>query len=310
MEPIMANNPPPTVVERLFDAPRELVFQAWTTADHLKRWFSPISYTAPEAEIDFRPGGVFNLCMRSPGGDESWSRGHFVEMTPPERLVFAVGVDVAGDKKFNAHTTVTFTPEGAGTRMKVVQAYEIFDPVFMAAVNGAPEGWRTTLDKLEHEVARIRAAAEGRSVVHAIFSLERTYDATPAQVYHALTNQAAKAKWFEGGADWTPIERSMDCRPGGRERARGRWPTGMVTTFDAVYFDVIPDQRLVYAYDLWVDERKLSVSLATMEIKPVGAKTKLVATEQGAFLDGYDDAGAREHGTGLLLDRLGASLKA
>jgi uncharacterized protein YndB with AHSA1/START domain len=101
----------------------------------------------------------------------------------------------------------------------------------------------------------------------------------------------------------------MDVRPGGRERAKGRWPSGMVTTFDAVYFDVVPNQRLVYTYEMHLDDRKISVSLATIELKPEGAGTRLRVTEQGAFLDGYDDAGSREHGTGLLLDRLGASLK-
>jgi uncharacterized protein YndB with AHSA1/START domain len=153
-------------------------------------------------------------------------------------------------------------------------------------------------------------AAEPRSVVHAIFSLERVYDASPALVFRALSEPAAKARWFEGGGGWTPVERTMDVRPGGRELAKGRWPNGLVTTFDAVYFDVVPNRRLVYCYEMHLDARKISVSLATIELTPAGAGTRLRITEQGAFLDGYDDAGAREHGTGLLLDRLGASLRA
>ena len=98
------------------------------------------------------------------------------------------------------------------------------------------------------------------------------------------------------------------CVPAGAsgERALGN---GMVSTFDAVYFDVVPNERLVYAYEMHLDERKISVSLATIELKPAGAGTRLAVTEQGAFLDGYDDAGSREHGTGFLLDRLGASLQ-
>jgi uncharacterized protein YndB with AHSA1/START domain len=102
----------------------------------------------------------------------------------------------------------------------------------------------------------------------------------------------------------------MDVRPGGRERLKGRWTSGTVTTFDAIYLDVVPDTRLVYAYEMHMDERKISVSLATIEIEPAGSGTRLVLTEQGAFLDGYDDAGSRERGTALLLDRLGAALKA
>jgi uncharacterized protein YndB with AHSA1/START domain len=98
-------------------------------------------------------------------------------------------------------------------------------------------------------------------------------------------------------------------RPGDRERVQGRWETGVVSTFDAVYQDVVADERIVYAYEMHLDERKLSVSLATLELKHADAGTRLVMTEQGAFLDGYDDAGSREHGSNFLLDALGISLK-
>jgi uncharacterized protein YndB with AHSA1/START domain len=148
-----------------------------------------------------------------------------------------------------------------------------------------------------------------RSVVHATFCIERTYPASPAQVFKALTDPAAKAKWFKGGEGYTMVAREMDVRPGGREHLKGRWESGVVTTFDAVYYDVIADERLVYAYEMHKDDRKISVSLATLELKPAGTGTRLVMTEQGAFLDGYDDAGSREHGTKLLLDALGNSLE-
>ena len=311
-EPRTGIEPPPLVLERVFDAPRELVFEAWSTADHVKRWFSPANFTVPEAEVDFRTGGVMRVKMAGPGGYENWNEGHFLEVTPPERLVFGGDVSVGGEVKFTATTTVTFSAEDFGfgpcTRMKVVQAYVIYDEAFMMAVSGAPEGWRTTLDKLEREVARMKGLAQGRTVVHDAFTLQRIYDASPAQVFHALTDLAAKAKWFGGGADWTEIERFMDVRPGGRERAKGRWSSGTVTHFDAVYFDVVPDQRLVYTYDMYVDDQKISVSLATMEIAPAPGGTRLTITEQGAFLDGYDDAGSRRHGTGQLMDRIGESL--
>jgi len=101
----------------------------------------------------------------------------------------------------------------------------------------------------------------------------------------------------------------MDVRPGGRERLKGRWDSGVVSSFEAVYHDVLPDERLVYAYEMHLDERKISVSLTTFELKPAGAGTRLVMTEQGAFLDGYDDAGSRERGSKFLLDALGNSLK-
>jgi uncharacterized protein YndB with AHSA1/START domain len=306
---IASVQPEPLVISRHFAAPRDLVFKAWSSAEHIKRWFSPEGCSVPEAEIDFRTGGVFTVCMRLPSGEDHWTKGAFDEVCAPDRLAFTAAAIFGGEKRFTVHTTVTFEDDGTGTRMTVRQAYDVHDPAFLFAVDGAAEGWRTTLDKLEREVARIEAA-EPRSVVHAIFSLERIYDASPALVFRALSDRAAKARWFEAGGGWTPIERTMDVRPGGRERAKGRWPNGLVTTFDAVYFDIVPNRRLVYCYEMHLDARKISVSLATIELAPAGAGTKLKLTEQGAFLDGYDDAGSREHGSGLLLDRLGASFSA
>ena len=154
-----SSQPKPLVIARTFPAPRDLVFKAWSSAEHMKRWFSPTGYTVPEAEIDFRPGGVCAICMRSPQGEDIWSRGTYTEISPPDRLAFTSTVAFGGSKKFTAHTTVTFESEGAGTRMTVRQVYDIHDETFLSAVEGAPEGWRTTLDKLEREVARIQAAA-------------------------------------------------------------------------------------------------------------------------------------------------------
>ena len=301
--------PGPLVISRTFSAPRRLVFQAWTSAEHMKRWFCPAGYTVPEAEIDFRPGGICAVCMRSPEGKDFWSRGTYVDISPVDRLAFTGSVVVGGAKAFTAHTTVTFEDEGKGTRMTVRQIYDIHEEAFLSAVRGAPEGWRTTLDKLEQEVERIAGSQEKKGVVHANFSLERLYDASPQDVFRAFSDRASKARWFVGGEGYTAIEREMDVRPGGRERVKGRWASGMTSTFDAVYFDVVPNARLIYSYEMHLDDRKISVSLATLELRPEGRGTRLVITEQGAYLDGYDDAGSRQRGTGALLDRLGAALQ-
>ena len=79
----------------------------------------------------------------------------------------------------------------------------------------------------------------------------------------------------------------MDVRVGGSERLKGRWEGGVVSTFDATYHDVIPNERLVYSYVMHLDDKKISVSLATMQLSAEGGKTTLKVTEQGAFLDGY-----------------------
>jgi uncharacterized protein YndB with AHSA1/START domain len=144
--------------------------------------------------------------------------------------------------------------------------------------------------------------------VHATFSIEQTFAASPAQVFTAFSDPAAKARWFAGGEGYSVLERSLDVRPGGRERVSGRWANGTVSRFDAAYYDVVPNKRLVYAYEMHLDDRKISVSLATLEIEQTAAGTRLLITEQGVFLDGYDDAGMREKGTGMLMNRLAAAL--
>jgi uncharacterized protein YndB with AHSA1/START domain len=153
-------------------------------------------------------------------------------------------------------------------------------------------------------------ARSERSVAHGEFHLQRVYDASVERVWKALTETEAKAKWFAGTAgSWECLERQMDVRVGGRERLKGRWQSGLVTIFDAIYQDVVPSERLVYCYQMFLDERKISVSLATVQLEPAGAGTRLKVAEQGAFLDGHDDAGSRERGTRDLLDALGASVK-
>jgi uncharacterized protein YndB with AHSA1/START domain len=306
--------PPPLRLSRVFHAPRQTVFKAWSSADHVKRWFCPATYTVPDATVQMNVGGTFDVCMRSPAGTEHWTRGRFVEVVPHTRLVIDMhATDDAGAKLFRAYTEVTFSDALGGTRMDVVQTYTFNDPSIAAPmVAGAPEGWRTTLDKLEQEVVRMQGGSETgvRSVVHATFNLERTYDAPATRVWAALTNEAAKQKWFGGiPGKWELLERHMDVRVGGSERLKGRWEGGVVSTFDATYHDVIPNQRLVYSYVMHLDDKKISVSLATMQLKSANGSTTLMVTEQGAFLDGYDDAGSREHGTGFLLDALGASLE-
>src|SRR5437588_387448 len=84
--------PHPLVVSRTFPASRELVFQAWSSADHLKRWFCPAGYTVPQAQVEFRVGGAFNICMRSPEGQDHWTKGQYAEIVPNTRLVIDMTV--------------------------------------------------------------------------------------------------------------------------------------------------------------------------------------------------------------------------
>jgi uncharacterized protein YndB with AHSA1/START domain len=216
--------PAPLRVSRVFSAPRETVFKAWSSAEHVKRWFCPDGYSVPEATVEMLAGGRFEVCMRSPEGIEHWTKGTFTEVVAPERLTIDHHVidPCGGGPLFSAVTRVKFSVAASGTLMEVVQSYPVAD---MAQVEpmlkGAPEGWRQTLDKLEAEVARIQKANRDRFVVHGAFHLERTYDATPEQVYKALLDEAAKNRWFYGPQGWRSIERFMDFRSAAVSARRG-----------------------------------------------------------------------------------------
>ena len=148
-----------------------------------------------------------------------------------------------------------------------------------------------------------------RSVVHSTFVIERSYPASPAKVYFALSNPAAKRRWFADPDNPIPGRYDMDFRVGGKEVNAGGPKDGPIYVYTATYQDIVPDQRIVYSYDMLFGETRISVSLATVELLAEGAGTRLVLTEQGAFLDGHDNSATREHGTGELLDALGAFLR-
>ena len=146
-----------------------------------------------------------------------------------------------------------------------------------------------------------------RSVEHGTFTIERRFDVAPARVFAAWADPKAKAGWFAGPAgQWKQLLRQMDFRIGGRERVRGELAGGLVSDFDASYHDIVTNRRIVYSYTMQVDEKRISVSLATIEFEPAGGgATRLILTEQGAFLDGgFDGSAGREQGTRGLLDNL------
>jgi uncharacterized protein YndB with AHSA1/START domain len=148
-----------------------------------------------------------------------------------------------------------------------------------------------------------------RSVEHATFVVERTYDASPSRVFAAWADPEAKARWF-GDSGQRSGDFELDFRVGGREFNRGTVPGGGQSfTYEARFEDIVPDERIVYSYDMHLDETRISVSLGTVELKPAEAGTRLVYTEQGAFLDGHDTPQSREQGTGSLLDALGEELE-
>jgi uncharacterized protein YndB with AHSA1/START domain len=146
--------------------------------------------------------------------------------------------------------------------------------------------------------------------VHGSFTIERSYRAAPARVFAAWTDIETKARWFMGPPErWKLLNRELDLRAGGSEILHGQLTNGTTTLFTARYHAVVPDERLVYAYDMHIGEKHLSVSLATVELAAAkGGGTRMTFTEQAAFLDGEDGTRSREAGTAAHFERLGPVL--
>ena len=143
-----------------------------------------------------------------------------------------------------------------------------------------------------------------RSATPATFVIERNYDAAPARVFAAWADVNAKSQWFGPSGE---REHQLDFREGGREHFQTA-VDGAVYSYDALYEDIVADERIVYTYNMRRDDVRMSVSVTTVELLADGDGTHLRYTEQGVFLDGEDKPELREHGTKELLDKLGEAL--
>jgi uncharacterized protein YndB with AHSA1/START domain len=131
---------------RTFNAPRRLVFDAWSTAEHVSKWFTPKPLTTSACVVDFRPGGAFRVTMRMPDGLEHPMDAKFGEIVPLERITFFGKIPEGNE----VHTTVTFTEVNGKTVLDVHQTFSFESD----ATRGAPTGWAATLDQLGQHVAQ------------------------------------------------------------------------------------------------------------------------------------------------------------
>jgi uncharacterized protein YndB with AHSA1/START domain len=158
--------------------------------------------------------------------------------------------------------------------------------------------------------AKQEEAMAERSVIHDTFAIERTYPAGRPRVFAAFASEEAKDAWGDTGdlghAEPATGPAEFDFRIGGHERF-GNVYQGVSYTYDALYYDIVPDQRLVYSYEMYADGVRISVSVTTIEFADSGEGTTLTWTEQGVYLDGIDGEDAprlRQEGTTEILDGL------
>ena len=134
---------------RVFDAPREVVWQAWTDPKHMAQWFGPRGFTSSVPELDVRVGGALRIVMHGPDGNDYPMKGMFREVTPPTRLVFSnIAIDNDGNHLLEGETTVILEEQGGKTRLILHTYAKGLVPMATQMLAGMEAGWSQSLDKL------------------------------------------------------------------------------------------------------------------------------------------------------------------
>ncbi|NLE85237.1 MAG: polyketide cyclase [Myxococcales bacterium] len=142
------------------------------------------------------------------------------------------------------------------------------------------------------------------SVHHDSFTIERTFAATPERVFAAFADPVKKRRWFVEGEGWTVDSYEADFREGGFERSRFRFNDGPEMTNETYYHDIIPGRRIINSYSMTWGGKRISVSLATVDIEPDGAGSRVRFTEQAVFFEGSDGVEGRRQGWTELIGKL------
>jgi uncharacterized protein YndB with AHSA1/START domain len=226
-------------ITRTFDAPRELVFKAWTEAERLAQWWGPDDFSISLAESDPRVGGSLKLVMRGPDGIDFPMTASYREIVPPELLVVestALGPD--GQKLLEAKHTVTFTEREGATEITLHAEANALVPEAIAMLGGMHAGWNQSLQCLDD----VLTGTVDRQLV-----VTRLLPALPSRVFELWTSREHVAQW-RGPTGFTISQDEMDVRPGGTWRFTMHGPDGVDYPNTIIYDVINPPERLVYTH--------------------------------------------------------------
>jgi uncharacterized protein YndB with AHSA1/START domain len=216
---------------RVFDAPRDLVFEAWTSPEHVGQWWDPNGFTTTTQSMDVRPGGEWIFVMHGPDGTDYKNHIVYREVVRPERIVY----DHVSGPLFRA--TVNFEAEGQKTRIRVQMLFETAELRKKVAEQfGAVEGLEQTLNHLGEHVAKM-AAEE--------FVITREFDAPRDLVFKAWTEPERLARWW-GPKGFTLNVAKVDLRPGGMFHYGMVGPDGSEMWGKFIYREIAPPERMVF----------------------------------------------------------------
>jgi len=221
---------------RLLDAPRELVWKAWTDPTHVAQWWGPNGFTNTITEMDVRPGGIWRFIMHGPDGTNYPNRIAFIEVAPPERLVYVHGDDEEHDQ---FHVTVTFEKEGSKTKLTMRSLFKTkAHRDYVVEKHGAAEGMQQTLSRLTEYLSTM----SGEELL-----IAREFDAPRAAVWKAWTDAAALAEWL-GPKNFTIRVVKLELKPGRIFHYSMRAPDGRDMWGRFEYREIVPPERLVVVY--------------------------------------------------------------
>lgn len=252
-------------VTRVFDAPRDEVWRAWTDAERLKQWFMPHGFTVSECTVDLRPGGVRRMVIHGPDGSESTSDGAFLEVDPPARCVFT---EAAFEGALAVRNTVTFEDRGAKTELTLHTQVTKSSIELRGPLAGMEEGWLQSLEKLDALLTGTEIDRTSRSVI-----ATRVLDAPRERVWKAYTDPEQLSKWW--GAPGATIEtHEFDVSPGGVWRATLHARYGDHEQ-KITYLAVQEPQVLAYLYG---DPSEPGHAFTMVELGDQGGKTTVTVT--------------------------------
>lgn len=302
---------------RVFDAPRDLVWRAWTEPEHLAGWWGPHGFDAPHPAVDLA-AGVMNLDMRAPDRSLLPNRGVVEEVVPMEKLVVVTRAfeDEAGEPQLEVRTTVTFADEGKDkTRLTLTATALRATAALAGALAGASQGWSESLDKLGEHMAleqwtrSAKPGADGTTFVlpagEPVVAMTRTFDAPRERVWAAITEPEQRAQWW-GPAKYTNDVIELDVRPGGKWRIDQRSADGKVYSFSGEFREVRAPTRLVNTF-CFADEPPMVETITLAEHDGRTTLVTVARAESVAARDGMAGEGA-EGGARESMNRLAALL--
>lgn len=240
------------VVCRDYDAPRELVFEAWTHPAHISRWWGPRGFTTTTHAFDLRPGGVWTHVMHGPDGTDYPNKILFDEVVRPERLTYRHTGECDTDV-VQFHTTVTFAEHGGGTRLTLRMVFaSAADRNHAVEKYGAIEGGKQTLERLGEQVAVLAA---DREIVSS-----RVFDVPRADVFAAFRDPVRLARWW-GPNGFTNTIHIFDLRPGGRWRLTMHGPNGTDFDNESLFLEVVEPSRVVFQHLEPVHRFQMTITL-------------------------------------------------